>query len=54
VAGDPKERIDRPEWNDQPLFVKAGTYKVTLTAGKTEVSHDLQVRVPEGVAEPGN
>ncbi|HTK31734.1 MAG TPA: hypothetical protein VL332_07200 [Candidatus Saccharimonadaceae bacterium] len=54
VAGDPKERIDRPEWNDQPLFVKAGTYKVTLTAGKTEVSRNLEVRVPEGVAEPGN
>jgi hypothetical protein len=33
-AGKPDERIDRPEWENQPLFVPEGRYTVTATAGR--------------------
>jgi hypothetical protein len=51
---DPKERIDRPEWNGQPEFVRAGTYTVTLTLGDLPPQKQkLQVRLAPGTADPG-
>jgi len=51
---DPKERIDRPEWNGQPEFVKAGTYNVSLTLGDLPPQKQkLVVRLAPGTADPG-
>jgi hypothetical protein len=52
IAGETNERIDRPEWNGQPQYVPAGTYTVKLSAGEAEIKRTLEVRVPEGVADP--
>ena len=53
VAGEPNDRIGRPEWNDQPAYVPAGTYKVKLGAARmAPIERRLEVRVPAGVAEP--
>ncbi len=51
---DPKERIGRPEWSNQPEFVKPGKYTVSLTYGKEKpVKQTLEVKVADGVADPG-
>jgi hypothetical protein len=47
------ERIDRPEWSDQPEFVKPGTYTVTLTFGKQPpIKRTLEVRMAPGTEDP--
>ncbi len=52
-AGEPRERIDRPEWQDQPLFVAPGRYTVTLTAGEhAPIKRTLDVRHAPGTADP--
>ena len=49
VAGEPKQRIRRPEWGGQPLYVKPGRYKLTLTAGKARpIERMLEVRAVDG------
>jgi hypothetical protein len=51
---DPLARISRPEWNDQPEFVRPGAYTVTLTPSEgTPVKQTLVVRLAPGVADPG-
>ncbi len=52
-AGEPLQRIGRPEWNGQPEYVKAGTYTITFTCGdRPPVKHTLGVRHAPGVADP--
>jgi hypothetical protein len=51
---DPLGRIPRPEWSDQPEFVRAGTYTVTATIGEGRaLKQKLVVKVAPGVADPG-
>ena len=52
-AGEPKDRIGRPEWGDQPQFVAPGRYKVTLTAGRAApIQRTIEVRhAPHGIAD---
>jgi hypothetical protein len=51
-AGEPRERIGRPEWGGQPLFVPPGPYKVTLAAGEAAPVHrSLEVRHAPGTAD---
>ncbi len=53
-AGEPWERIERPEWAGQPAFVPAGSYRVSLRYGdRPPLVRTLQVRVAPGVADPG-
>ncbi len=50
IAGDPKVRIKRPEWNGQPTYVRPGRYKVKLTAGKAKpLERVLEVKAVQGV-----
>jgi len=52
-AGEPKDRIGRPEWSDQPLFVRPGRYTVTLSAGSAApIKQTLEVRHAPGTADP--
>jgi photosystem II stability/assembly factor-like uncharacterized protein len=52
-AGEPKDRIGRPEWSGQPLFVPPGRYTVSLTAGKRPpIKQTLEVRHAPGTADP--
>ncbi len=54
LQGDPKQRIGRPEWNNQPEFVRAGRYSVTLTYGEcAPIKRTVEVRVAPGVEDPG-
>lgn len=51
-AGDPRQRIGRSEWNDQPQFVSPGRYTVALTYGDgPALEQPLVVRVPEELAD---
>ena len=51
-AGEPRERIGRPEWGGQPLFVPPGRYKVTLAAGEAAPIHQtVDVRHAPGTAD---
>ncbi|HTM57575.1 MAG TPA: hypothetical protein VL123_04095, partial [Candidatus Udaeobacter sp.] len=51
-AGEPKDRIGRPEWGDQPLYVAPGRYKATLTAGSAApIQRTLDVRHAPGIAD---
>ncbi len=53
VTGDPRARIPRPEWNDQPAFVVPGRYTVTLTGGNAAPQRQtLEVRVAPGTLDP--
>jgi len=46
------QRIPRPEWNDAPEFVPAGTYTVTLTLGEaTPRRAKLVVRHAPGIED---
>ena len=52
-AGDPKDRIGRPEWAGQPLFVRPGKYTVTMTAGSAApIKCALMVRELPGTGDP--
>ena len=54
LQGEPKQRIGRPEWNDQPEFVPPGKYVVTFEYGKSHpIQQTLMVRHAPGVADPG-
>ncbi len=51
---DPLTRISRPEWNDQPEFVRPGPYTVTLTPAEgAALKQTLVVKLAPGVADPG-
>ena len=53
LSGEPRERIDNPEWSDQPQFVPAGTYTVKLTYGKhPKQEQPLVVEVEPGTMDP--
>ncbi len=55
LQGEPKQRIDSPEWSNQPAFVRPGTYTVTLTRGKDRpLKQTLEVRVAKGAELPGD
>jgi hypothetical protein len=50
---EPKERLPRPEWGDQPDFVPPGTYTVKLTYGKQpDQKQTVVVRHALGTADP--
>jgi photosystem II stability/assembly factor-like uncharacterized protein len=51
-AGERLQRIDRPEWANQPEFVRPGKYKVTLTYGEQKLERALEVRHAPGTADP--
>ena len=52
-AGDPKDRIARPEWAGQPLYVKPGRYTVSLSAeGVAPIKRTVAVREVPGTADP--
>jgi photosystem II stability/assembly factor-like uncharacterized protein len=54
LQGEPRQRIPRPEWNDQPLFVPAARYTAKLTYGsRPSITRTVDVRVAAG-AEPTN
>ncbi len=49
VAGEPRTRIGRREWLDQPRYVRPGRYTVTLTAARAKpVTYPLEVRAVPG------
>ncbi|HEY2953904.1 MAG TPA: hypothetical protein VGK89_01500 [Candidatus Eisenbacteria bacterium] len=49
-----RERIDRPEWSNQPEFVAPGRYTVTLTYGKQPpIKQKLEVKAAKGTLDPG-
>ena len=51
----PHERMPRPEWSDQPEFVKPGRYTVTLTYGKRPpIKQTVEVKLAEGTEDPAN
>ena len=51
---DPKQRIERPEWSDQPDFVPPGRYTVTFSYGsRQEIKRTLEVSQAPGIADPG-
>ncbi|TMQ71127.1 MAG: hypothetical protein E6K80_06485 [Candidatus Eisenbacteria bacterium] len=50
---DPKQRIARPEWSDQPDFLPPGRYTVTFGYGNQEIKRTLEVKHAPGVADPG-
>ncbi len=53
LRDDPKKRISRPEWGNQPSFVAPGRYTVKLKYGKEpEQKRDFQVTVEPGVEDP--
>jgi photosystem II stability/assembly factor-like uncharacterized protein len=53
-AGEPRQRIERPEWDDQPEYVKAGRYTVKLSCGPMKPRpRTLEVRVAPETADPG-
>ncbi|MBI5710829.1 MAG: hypothetical protein HZC42_11080 [Candidatus Eisenbacteria bacterium] len=53
-AGEPWERMPRPEWTNQPAFVRPGSYTVKLRYGTRQaLERKLQVQVAPGVADPG-
>ncbi|MBI3721488.1 MAG: hypothetical protein HY248_02960 [Fimbriimonas ginsengisoli] len=52
-AGEERERISRPEWAGQPLFVPPGRYTVTLTTGKhPPIKQVIDVRQLPGTGDP--
>jgi len=52
LEGEPRQKIDRPEWNDQPLFLRAGTYTASLKLGpRSAIKRTLVLRSATG-AEP--
>jgi photosystem II stability/assembly factor-like uncharacterized protein len=52
LQGEPQQKIDRPEWNNQPLFLRAGTYTVSLKLGDRDpIKRTLVLRSAPG-AEP--
>ncbi len=54
LPGEPWQRIDRPEWSDQPAFVRAGRYLATLAFGTCRPrKQTLQVRVAPGTEDAG-
>ncbi|MCC6349197.1 MAG: hypothetical protein IT347_06350 [Candidatus Eisenbacteria bacterium] len=54
VAGEPRERIQRPEWSGQPQYAPAGRYRATLTAGKAAPrAQPFEVRGLPGVYKTG-
>lgn len=54
VAGEPRERVRRQEWVGQPQYVPAGTYRVTLGAGKAApVTRPLEVKALPGTHAGG-
>ena len=51
---DPKQRIARPEWSDQPEFVPPGMYTITFSYGNLEgIKRTLEVKHAPGIADPG-
>jgi hypothetical protein len=51
---DSKERMPRPEWSNQPEFVKPGRYTVTLTYGKEPpIKQTVDVKLAPGTEDPG-
>ncbi len=49
IAGDPRARVERPEWLDRPEFVEPGRYTVTLKCpGATTRQQPLVVRAAPG------
>jgi photosystem II stability/assembly factor-like uncharacterized protein len=52
LQGETRERIDRPEWANQPAFVPAGTYTVKLTMGKTSIERKVEVKHADGASDP--
>lgn len=54
VAGEPKERIGRLEWNGQPEFVRPGRYKATLTCGRARpLERTFEVKAVPGTNPAG-
>ena len=52
-AGEPRERIPRGEYGNQPVFVASGRYAVKLTYGKArEQKHPLTVEIEPGAEAP--
>ena len=52
-AGEPSQRIPRPEYGDQPVFVAPGRYWVTMSYGKQrEQKHPLRVEIEAGAESP--
>jgi len=50
---EPRERLARSEWGDQPEFVAPGTYTVELTYGKLpKQKQTVIVRHAPGTADP--
>jgi photosystem II stability/assembly factor-like uncharacterized protein len=50
---EPRERLRRSEWGDQPEFVSPGTYTIKLSYGKLpEQTQPLVVRHAPGTADP--
>ena len=50
---EPHQRIDRPEWNDQPEFAPPGKYTVTLTYGERKpIKQALDLRHAPGAGTP--
>jgi hypothetical protein len=48
-----RERIDRPEWGDQPSFLPAGTYRVSLALGSAKGEpQKLVLRHAPGASDP--
>lgn len=51
-AGEPTQRLGRPEWNNQALFVPPGRYRVKLTYGERKpLEQTVDVRVAPGLAD---
>ena len=49
---EPHQRIDRPEWNDQPEFAPPGKYTVTLTYGERKpIKQTLDLRHAPGAGD---
>ena len=49
------ERIARPEWSDQPEFVPAGKYTVSLTYGdRKPIKQTIEVRLAPGAQSAGD
>ena len=50
---EPHQRIDRPEWDDQPEFAPTGKYTVTLTYGERKpIKQALDLRHAPGAGTP--
>ena len=49
---EPHQRIDRPEWDDQPEFAPTGKYTVTLTYGERKpIKQALDLRHAPGAGD---